>query len=241
MEKVTLRLITIAALYCACCGVGFWVAGASCNTIFVMVPAVLIPVIGFFAVHCGCREIRMSYGTREPHTFEEPDELRKLKNVLWNRSNDSGGDAAFVQNGDRVVAYADRIIDREINKARGILPFNSIIMTVLSIERARLSAPAPNDLLTTSIVNYWIPIGVYLILLVILGISSWYCLLLFPVRWAPSEEYTTFRAEFDRTFDLIHRRARRILFAIVLSGASLFIGLCFVAMTEASLLSRSAP
>ena len=233
MAQLTLRRMTFAALaYCALCGVVLSLVCESWNTIFVMGPALLIPVIGFFAI---------VYGIREVHTIKDLDEL---KDILWKRStgDDPAEDnAASIQNGDRAVAYADRIIDRQINKARGILPFNSIIMAALSIERSRIPAPGLNDLLSwTSIVNYWIPTGCFFVIVVILGLSSWYCLLLFLVRWAPSDEYTNFRAEFYRTFDLINKRSRRIQLATVLSATSLFVGLCLVMMTGASVLNRPA-
>jgi hypothetical protein len=45
--------------------------------------------------------------------------LNDFKNSLLRRSN-----------AESALSYMERVIDRQINKARGILPFNSIIMTI---------------------------------------------------------------------------------------------------------------
>lgn len=40
--------------------------------------------------------------------------------------------------GDMPVAAMDRIVDRQINKARGILPFNSLLMAIITFENSAL-------------------------------------------------------------------------------------------------------
>jgi hypothetical protein len=237
MEKITFpqkALVVLAA--CVITFVAAKMLGASWITISEITPTVAILVVAFFAAF---------YGLQEAVRFKKGDELEEFKDTLWNRNivdKTTPDHAMVIQNGDRLVAYADRTIDRQINKARGILPFNSIIMTVLSIERNRLPTPAINDIWTSgSLYQYWLPTVVFLAILLTLGFSSWYCLSLFLVRWGPHEEYITFRDEFDRTIDLVNRRSRRIQWATVLSEACLFIGLFLVVMIEASVLSHSPP
>jgi hypothetical protein len=46
-----------------------------------------------------------------------------------------------IQNLDRASAYMERVIDRIINKARGTLPFNSILLVIVGIERAENTNP----------------------------------------------------------------------------------------------------
>jgi hypothetical protein len=42
---------------------------------------------------------------------------------------------------DRLISYLDRLVDRHINKARGILPFNSILLAVFTFEANRFRSP----------------------------------------------------------------------------------------------------
>ena len=46
--------------------------------------------------------------------------------------------------GDRAVVYVERVIDRLINKARGILPFNSVMLALLAVTiRQQISTQMP--------------------------------------------------------------------------------------------------
>ena len=234
MENLTLgQKILTALAACMIWAAILYVAGASWVKMFELTPTPAIVLITVFTIEFGIRKTRR---------FRDPEQLKNYRESLLDRGTVDGakkGEATFVQSGDRLVAYADRIIDRQINKARGILPFNSIIMTVLSIERSRLQVP--NDVQTwISIVPYWLPTGVFFVILIALGISSGFCLMLFLVHWGPNDGYATFQDEFDRTLDLISRRSIKIQWATVLSEACLFVGLCLVVMTEASVLSRPA-
>jgi hypothetical protein len=234
MESWTLRqkILTTLAACMIFAAILYW-TGASWVKMFELSPTPAIVLIAVFTIEFGIRKTRR---------FHDPEQVKNYRETVWNRGTVDGAkerDATFVQSGDRLVAYADRIVDRQINKARGILPFNSIIMTVLSIERSRLQVP--NDVQTwISIIPYWLPTGVFFVILVALGISSGLCLMLFLVHWGPNDGYATFRDEFDRTLDLISRRSIKIQWATVLSEACLFVGLCLVVMTEASVLSHPA-
>jgi hypothetical protein len=215
----------------------FFAALAGCHmpwlAVFELTSTLAILLTAVFAV---------LYGFQEARTFKKTDELEKYKKALRDRNtiNDTTTNhAARLQSDDRLVAYADRLVDRQINKARGILPFNSIIMTVLSIERNRLHAPS-DPFSYMAVIPYWLPTAVFLIILLALGLSSWNCLSLFLVRWGEHNDYSDFKREFDRTINIVNRRTLRIQWATVLSEASLFIGLLLVVMIEASVLNSNA-
>jgi hypothetical protein len=44
-----------------------------------------------------------------------------------------------VDSGDRVAAYGERVIDRQINKLIGVLSFDALILAFLSLERGRIA------------------------------------------------------------------------------------------------------
>ena len=176
-------------------------------------------------------------GYQKTRRFAGDGGTGELKQALWLRgTGENFGDGtaanqnAAVNRGDaeRVVAYADRVIDRQINKTRGILPFNSIIMAALAIERARLPLPATPD------PEAWLPIGAFFLIMLALVVSSLLCLNLFLVHRGPSTDYASFKDEFGKTIDLINERSRSIEWATVLSEACLIAGIFLVAMSEAS-------
>ncbi len=88
-----------------------------------------------------------------------------------------------VQNADRLIAHMDRVVDRQINKARGILSFNSVLLAILIYEKDHLSQT------------------ISLFLVLTLAISSLCCLFMFPVQWT-SDHYTSFSKELDASVKL---------------------------------------
>jgi hypothetical protein len=65
--------------------------------------------------------------------FPAPAHLHVINNAIWKRYTRSDLPTGPIpvdsqpERADGVIAYVERIVDRQINKARGILPFNSII------------------------------------------------------------------------------------------------------------------
>ena len=108
-------------------------------------------------------------------------------------------------------------------------------MTVLGLERYRLSPHLLSGNQPWSELIYWLPTSAFLIVLILLGMSSMYCLELFKVNWNKNPGYLDFRAELNSTVDLFNPRCVSVTWAIVLSEASLFVGLCLVMMSEAAL------
>jgi hypothetical protein len=120
------------------------------------------------------------------------------------RSNGEAG-------GDRAIAYVERVIDRQINKLRGVLSFDALIIAFLSIERTRLPAAQAGADFATSCLFL---IAVVLVLLVA---SSVMCLDLLRVRWPPPDNFTDFASEHRTTVKLVAERTRTIERAVRLA------------------------
>jgi hypothetical protein len=135
--------------------------------------------------------------------------LLKRRDALWARYRTVGGTI----DGDRVVAYVERIVDRQINKGRGILPFNSILMSFLAFEAQR-HIQISDQLLLDNVRNLhpWI--------LAALAISSVLLLELFWVRWSKRRIYTSFSEELTSACVLVRDRSLVLDVAIILSLAS---------------------
>jgi hypothetical protein len=163
-------------------------------------------------------------------SLRDTNEIGRFQTNLWKRY--LGGTAAFVARdddgvvddakrtqADRLIAHMDRIIDRQINKARGILPFNSILLALLVFERSHLS-----------------PVATPLYLAAISGlvISSCICLWrMFLVEYAGNQSYMSFSNEFEISVSLAVRRAIEIDWATTISFASLISGVLAIVMSEA--------
>jgi hypothetical protein len=132
---------------------------------------------------------------------------------------------AQARGADGIISYLERVIDRQINKARGILPFNAIILAVFSFEKTNIQGHDP----VACFVN-----TLWLLLFAMLGlaISSALCLLLFLVRWSTASEYKYFHRELATTVDVILTRSKIIEWATVISFASLVVGAALVAAIE---------
>jgi hypothetical protein len=128
------------------------------------------------------------------------------------RATPQGGTVARVpmQDADRAIGYIDRVMDRQINKARGILPFNSILLAILSFGSVHLGD------------TKWL-------VAVLLVVSSLFCLAMFPVQWAKgSEPYSSFSKELADSVETARRRSIFIEIAIWTSMAALFIAMAVV-------------
>jgi len=149
-------------------------------------------------------------------------DTHKFRDDLWNRyltkqfaQYDSGTD---IQNADRLLTYTERIIDRQINKTRGILPFNSLIMAFLALQRFNLAAA-----LTQAPGSMPLDVAYFLLLiaLTVLFASSLFCLYLFLFHWGSSGEYGTFEAEISGSVTIIRTRAVIIQRATALAALGL--------------------
>ena len=164
--------------------------------------------------------------------FPGTTQLSEIRNGFWERCTGEPFPTTAVdaraqnEKADRVIAYIERVVDRQINKVRGILPFNSIIIAVFSFENAKLQPP--HDPVIFNVNVRW------LMLFVILGlaISNALCLKLFFVRWATAREYAFFHNEFANGLDVILRRSKVTEWAIIISFTALITGAVLVALIE---------
>ena len=113
--------------------------------------------------------------------------------------------------GDAAVAYVDRIVDRQLTKARGILAFDGLILAFLGMI-ARASTEL--DIATAHMVPA-------LLLMGLLAGSSAICLFLFRARWGYVADFRTFSREMAATLALTRRRSFWIERTVRLSLLSL--------------------
>ena len=101
---------------------------------------------------------------------------------------------------EQAVVYADRITDRQINKARGLLSFNSVLFAVFAFH--------PDTFVMR-------PFGTLLTL-----VSSLMLVLLMYVSWAPAKDFVSAETDFRNSCRVCYRRAWILTVAIVLSLVS---------------------
>jgi hypothetical protein len=140
-----------------------------------------------------------------------------VKTALWTRYR--GTDP---KDGDRAVAYAERVVDRQINKLRGVLSFDALIMAFLSLERARIPA----------VQHHWdLPSWELLLLTVailLLALSSCLCLRVFRVHWGATDAYEEFEKELTQIVQLVADRSAAVARAVSLSIIALIAAIiCF--------------
>ncbi len=99
--------------------------------------------------------------------------------------------------GDAAVAYVDRIVDRQLTKARGILAFDGLMLAFLGLT-ARSATTLDISMAHRASV---------LLLMGLLAASSAICLNLFRARWGYVADFTTFSREIAATLALTRRRS----------------------------------
>lgn len=109
--------------------------------------------------------------------------------------------------GDAAVAYVDRIIDRQLTKARGILAFDGLILTFLGLIARDASLIDITD-------GHRLPV---VLLMAQLGAASGICLFQFRARWGYVADFQTFSREIAATLALARRRSFWIERAVRLS------------------------
>jgi hypothetical protein len=157
---------------------------------------------------------------------------REIRNNLWSRyleqafpTNGLALKGAKIHDADRLLSYLERVVDRQINKARGILPFNSVILTFLSIERRNIPyTPQDTNQLHLAM------LGALFAVMIGLALSSMLCLIIFLVRWKGN--YSTFSGQVALTLALIRKRSSLIEWATVISGVCLIFATVVIAFAE---------
>ena len=120
--------------------------------------------------------------------------IKDFGDRIWQRSREQ----------EKALAYVNGVIDRIINKARGILPFNSLILAIIAI--IYRSNPG------------WFIVALSLLAGFLLSASSLILLLtMFWPHFGKMEEYSSYQAEFDSTVLIIRKRALALVCATLLS------------------------
>jgi hypothetical protein len=161
--------------------------------------------------------------------FPSSAEMDILRDMLWKRYLGKDYPTYAVgdrHDADRLMGYAERVIDRQINKARGILPFNSIVIAAFSYERAQLLQKTPT-IFNNVDVRFMLIFAMGL-----LAVSSFLCLLLMLVRFGAVADYGSFTAEIAKTVHVVRKRAIVLEIAVVLSFVALAIGALMIGTVE---------
>jgi hypothetical protein len=133
--------------------------------------------------------------------------------------------AWFAQYGDRAVGYLERIVDRQINKARGILTFVVILIAVnglLVSDVHSLSKVRPHLLMMKNLEHYIIG-GLYISALLMLEFL-W-------VRWGDPENYAMFTKEITESVKVIRKRS------VIMNLTLWVLSLCIIGMVLIALLA----
>jgi hypothetical protein len=154
--------------------------------------------------------------------------IEEIKEVMWERhvgakfplliASGTTGSSPSKKEANDLLSYLERVIDRQINKARGILPFNSIILALITFGRDWSMYQASDP-----ICWHRLALGALCVAPFGLVISSFLCLWIFLVRWAEKNEYAQFDKEITSTFKILRKRSALIEWATVISALSLFI------------------
>jgi hypothetical protein len=100
---------------------------------------------------------------------------------------------------EKAVTYMEKALDRQLNKARGLLTFNSILVAALRVQEGQTYC-------------CWNNIGSIFAI-----VSCLPLLLMLWVVWGSNEDYSETVKDFDRLFALCCKRAYRLSFSILAS------------------------
>lgn len=106
------------------------------------------------------------------------------------------------QSQDRALAYMDRRIDRQLNKCRGILSFNAILLASVKLASDSVGRQ-PSPFRTLALVGL-VACAASLLF------SSLFLLNVLFVHWGEDTEYAVFGKEFNRCFGTLESRSRFI-------------------------------
>jgi hypothetical protein len=142
-----------------------------------------------------------------------PDEakIKQFTSYVWDRYKSTD-----VASGERAIGYIYRDVDRQINKARGVLTFDALFLAVvrgyyLGPDEATLKAAAG---------DFWGTLFFY-DPMCFLVVAILICLYLFLVRWGGDmSEYSVFESEFRAAANILRWRTIWLHFAVFLSGLS---------------------
>ena len=149
--------------------------------------------------------------------------IKEFRNVWWVRyAREKKLDDEEIA--DRLISYLDRLVDRHINKARGILPFNSILLAVFTFEANRFASARPY--LLSPITG--------------LLVSSVLCVSMFLVYWQ-RDVYASWSSEVDFSVQKVIKTSIKIEWAAWISLSCMLIGAVVIAIVEGDLMRYLSP
>jgi hypothetical protein len=160
-----------------------------------------------------------------------------------------------MQKADHLIGYADRILERQVAKAQGLLPFNAIILAVMSFERGRLPdtlglPTIPPGFLGGSLdfvaraLERVSPCEIRLFYLLVvtmiaLALSSLLCLKVLSNRWRPIRDYESFHQDVSTSFQAVRARSKTLEWATVIAQASVIVAVVLIACAEVNVKTPS--
>jgi hypothetical protein len=157
--------------------------------------------------------------------------INQLRDSLWRRYLDKvypdylATDPNDRAGADRLISYAERIIDRQINKARGILPFNSIVIAAFGFERGEIDEGL--TVLNNVDVRFMLVLAMAL-----LALSSLLCLGLMLVRFGPLASYAVFSTEIHSIIHVVWQGSVVLEVAVICSIVALLIDALMIGLIE---------
>jgi len=142
------------------------------------------------------------------------DLYETYKTTLINRFSE-GDPKVFTEKG---VDYINRVLDRQINKARGLLTYNALLVTAINTV---VVARTPRG--AVPVFMHWIDIGR------ILALASCIPLLaIFYLIWGPAEVFKDAASDFAGTYNTLRQRTYLLTVAIYATLLATLIALCLV-------------
>lgn len=136
-------------------------------------------------------------------TVDDLKEFYKTQSNVWDEA------VKKIPEADRALTYVERVIDRQINKVRGLLTFGGILIIAIKTLHPTDSADNLSQILI-SIANACVWTAVII------------CLRLFFVHLNLQLDRSDFAAEIDETVEVIRKRTILIQIAVGLSLISVF-------------------
>ncbi|MFM0670227.1 hypothetical protein [Paraburkholderia sediminicola] len=103
--------------------------------------------------------------------------------------------------------YLDRVVDRQISKASGLLTFNSILLVVLYGQDALFKCREPWRIVLTTL----------------LIVSCFIMLDMLYVNWSDPSNFESAKKDFEGSLDICSSRTRHLFLSLVLSSLAVLI------------------
>lgn len=179
---------------------------------------VVLIIFMAWLIYTSCHSEKSAVGARVRAWLHVPGaaQLEDYERTIWGRytgtadrdvASPTAADAPDVETADRALAYFERVVDRQVNKVRGVLAFDGILIVAI-----RTSYPDKQHALELMVMNSG---------MAFVWISTFICLFLLFVRWPDMSAYAAFRTETVRTIKVLRDRTILIQSAVLFSLISM--------------------